>query len=350
MRMFVGTYTNKGTSRGIYALDLDPESGQFAEPQLAIETPNPSFLAMNTLGDRLYAACDPGTFDGKKGGGVAGFRIDRATRALTAINSRPTAGGNCHIDLTPDGKYVTAADYGGAVVSLLPLRADGEIEPELARVQHSGKGPNKERQEKAHAHCGTTDPSGRYVIACDLGTDEVYVYRIDGGLKQHFVHKTKPGTGPRHVTFSRDRRFVYLVNELDNTVDTLKWDAEAGTLAHAGRVSTLPEAWKGFTKAAEIAVHPNGQFVFASNRGCETIARFHVDRDIGLLDAVGHTDVLGKGCRHFAIDPTGRYLVAANEESDNVVAFKIHAETGDLTPTGSQAKIGRPVCVCFTLP
>jgi 6-phosphogluconolactonase len=350
MRMYVGTYTKK-TSRGIYGVELDADHGTLSEPTLLAEVPNPSFLAINTLGDRLYAACEPGELNGHSRGTVAGFCIERGSGNLVPINTQAAGeGAVCHVSVTADGKWVAAADYGDGIVSLLPLRADGEIEPEVAHVRHIGNGPNAKRQEKAHAHCAVPDPSGRFLLSCDLGTDEIYAYRIDNGLAAHSVLRLKPGTGPRHLVFSSSRRFVYSVNELDNSVDVLAWNVESGTLTPVQRCSTLPTGFTGTSTAGEIAVHPNGRLLYASNRGHETVAHFQIDPTNGHLSGRGQTDVLGKSCRHFAIDPTGRILIAANSHSDQLIAFRINHDTGDLTPTGSQMTISQPVCIVFGLP
>ncbi|MDB5326704.1 MAG: pgl 2 [Phycisphaerales bacterium] len=350
MWMYVGTYTNKG-SKGIYGLELDESTGKMSEPKLIVETPNPSFLAHSTKGDRLYAACDPGQFGGKRGGGVAAFAVDGKTRGLTPLNNQPSGkGGNCFVAVHPENRYALTADYGDALVDLLPINADGTLQPSAAKVHHEGSGPNKGRQEKAHAHSFYAAPIGPFALSCDLGTDEVIIYRVNDqplGLTRHGAFKVAPGSGPRHLTFSNDRRFVYVINELDNTIDVLKWDADAGTLSPFQRVQTLPAEFHGTSSAAEICQHPSGAFVYASNRGHDSIAVFHVDRDTGMLSPAGHTPVGGKQPRHFSVDPSGRFLVAASQQSDNITAFRIDAEHGTLTATGGEVTLSQPVCVVF---
>ncbi|HEX8324600.1 MAG TPA: lactonase family protein [Tepidisphaeraceae bacterium] len=350
MWMYVGTTTRR-TSRGIYGLELDETTGQFSEPKLMAETNNPSFLALSSNGERLYAVAEPGTFDGQPHAGITAYAVDKASRALTVINAQPTGEtGNCHVGVTPDGKYVGAADYGSAVVTLVPVRADGGLDPATTNIKHNGRGPNPERQEKAHAHCATSDPTGQYFIVCDLGMDETVVYRITNGktLERHSHATAAPGAGPRHVDFGRDRRFAYVVNELDNTVDVMRWDAKAGTLVREQTVPMLPPDFKAYSKAAEVCVHPSGQFVYASNRGHDSIAKYHVDRDTGHLSVAGQTPCGGKSPRHFGVEPTGKFLISCHEESDTLVAFRINDQTGDLTPTGGVAKVNRPMCVVFT--
>lgn len=352
MWMYIGTYTNKG-SQGVYGLQLDESTGQLSEPKLIAETFNPSFLALSVKGDRLYATCDPGHFGLKRGGGVAAFAVDAKTRGLTPLNTQPSGkGGNCFVALHPDNRYVLTADYGDAIVDLLPLAEDGSLRPSAAQDHHEGSGPAKDRQEKAYAHSFYAAPTGKFALSCDLGTDEVIVYRVNDnplGLKRHSGFNATPGSGPRHLTFSNDRRFVYLINELDNTIDVFKWDADAGELTHLQRVQTLPADFQETSWAAEICQHPSGAFVYASNRGHDSIAIFHVDRDTGLLSPAGHTPVGGKHPRHFAVDPGGRFLVAANQQSDNLTAFRIDPEHGTLTPTAAEAKLSQPVCVIFSL-
>ena len=349
MWIYVGTYTGPGGtgSAGIYGLELDEQTGRLSEPKVMAPTPNPSFLALSIKGDRLYATTDSAPF----GGGVAAFAVDVRTHALTPLNAEHSGkGGNCFVALHPENRYALTADYGDGVLDLLPLDADGKLLPTAAKEQLYGSGKAKDRQEKAHAHSFYAAPTGGFALACDLGSDDVLVFRVAENpfaLTRHSAFKVVAGSGPRHLTFSNDRRHVYLINELDNTIDVLKWDAAAGTLTHAQRVLTLPAEFQQFSKAAEICQHPNGQFVYASNRGHDSIAVFHVDRDTAHLSPAGHTKVGGKEPRHFSIDPTGRFLVAANQQSDNVTAFRIDPAHGTLTPTGGEAKISQPVCVVF---
>ena len=350
MWMYVGTYTGSG-SEGVYGLELDETTGQFSEPKLMAKTPNPSFLALSAAGDRLYATCDPGRFHGHRGGGLAAFAVDAVSRALSPLNVERTGKSeNCFVSLDPENRYALTADYAEAIVDLLPLDADGRVLPSAAQDHHEDSGPAKDRQDKAHAHSFYAAPTGRFALCCDLGTDEVIVYRITDaplGLARHSVFNATPGSGPRHLTFSNDRRLVYLINELDNTIDVLKWNSDAGTLSHVQRVLTVPADFREYSKAAEICQHPNGRFVYASNRGHDSIAVFGVNPGDGTLSRVGHTPAGGKEPRHFSIDPSGRFLVATNQQSDNVTAFRIDPESGKLTPTGGEVKISQPVCVVF---
>jgi 6-phosphogluconolactonase len=351
---YVGTYTTKTDSKGIYAYRFDAAARQLSAIGLAAETGDPSFVAVHPSGKYLYAVNEVGNSEGGNSGAVSAFAVDRNTGKLTLLNQVATRGaGPCHVSLDRKGKFVLVANYDGGSIAVFPVQADGSLGKESGFVQHTGSGPNKERQEAPHAHWIGTSPDNRFVLAVDLGLDEVLIYRFDsskGSLAPNdppFV-KVNPGAGPRHLAFQRDGKFAYVLSEMENAVTAFAYSQKDGSLSALQTVSTLPKDYSGPKEAAEVIVHPAGKFLYASNRaGVDSIAAFAIDPTKGTLRLVGQYSTRGKTPRHFAIDPTGKFLLAANEESNNIVVFKIDPATGALTPTGQVVEVPSPVCVTF---
>ena len=241
-------------------------------------------------------------------------------------------------------------NYGGGSVSLLPIAADGTLQPPAATNQHRGSGPNKARQTEAHAHCIIPDLAGRFAFAVDLGTDQVLGYGLDAGAGQLVplpapAFTAQPGAGPRHLTFHPGGRWAYLINELTSSVTALTYDAAAGTFREVHTAPTLPTDFTGPNTCADIHVHPNGRFVYATNRGHDSLAVFAVAPDSGRLTLVQHMSTQGKTPRNFAIDPSGAILLVANQNSNSIVTYTISAQTGQLAPTGVVVEVPAPVCL-----
>jgi 6-phosphogluconolactonase len=235
---------------------------------------------------------------------------------------------------------------------VFPIDEDGRLRPASSVVQVHGHGVNRERQEGPHAHSINLDPASRFAFVCDLGLDKVFSYRFDSAAGKLTPNDPPavdlpPGSGPRHMAFHPSARFAYVINEMASTITAFWYDAETGVLSRAQTLSTLPAGFKGTNTCAEVAVHPNGKFVYGSNRGHDSIAIFSVDPVTGRLTAAGHEPTQGKTPRGFGIDPTGAYLLAANQDSNTVVVFRIDASTGKLTPTGQTVIVHQPCCVVF---
>jgi 6-phosphogluconolactonase len=352
--VYIGTYTG-AKSKGIYVTRLDPATGALSAPQLAAESPNPSFLALHPARDFLYAANEIGDFEGKKTGSVSAFAFDRLTGMLRLLNQQSSGGdGPAHLSLDRAGRNVLVANYGGGSVAVLPITPTGTLNPASQVVQHTGSSVNPQRQKEPHAHSIDADNANRFVYVADLGIDKVMIYAFDSAQGKltaadpAFV-SAKPGAGPRHVALHPQSRFAYVINELDCTVTVYTRDTARGTLTPMQTISTLPDgvAVAAGYSTAEIAIHPSGKFLYGSNRGHDTLVIYAIDQKTGKLTLVGHESTQGKTPRNFGIDPTGRYLLAANQGSDSVVVFKIDATTGRLTPTGSKIEVGAPVCVTF---
>ena len=350
--VYVGTFTG-AKSQGIYVSRLDTASGELSAPRLAAKVVNPSFVAVAPDHRFLFAVNETDHFNGQAGGAVTAFRLDASTGKLEFLNQQPSGGTSpCHITTDSTGKYVLVANYGSGSVAVFPVQTNGFLGPPTAVIQHHGSSVNPQRQTGPHAHCVAVDAATHRVFACDLGLDKVMIYRLNettGALttNENRWVELKPGSGPRHIAFNPDARHAYVINEMGGTLIAFDYDREHGALKEIQTVSTLPEDFHGINTAAEVAVHPSGKFVYASNRGDDSIVAFVVDAQNGRLDFVERQSTRGKVPRGFAIDPTGQYLIAANQNSDNVVFFRINAQTGRLTWTGQTFEVGKPVCVAF---
>jgi 6-phosphogluconolactonase len=357
--LYVGTYTT-GESKGIYAYRYDAASGKLQSLGLAAATENPSFLAADAKNEHLYAVNETGNYKGKSSGGVTAFSIDRKTAKLSQLNEVASDGADpCYLSLDRSGKYLLVANYTGGTVAVLPIVADGRLGESTSVVADEGTlGPNKERQEKPHAHWIQATARNRFVYVSDLGLDQVLIYKFDaakgtltrgaraGADKDFFSAKLAPGTGPRHVAFSANGAFMYVLGEMDATVTVFAND-DKERYRSIQKISTLPKNFSGENTAAEIAIHPNGKFLYTSNRGADSIAEFSIDQQSGKLTLVGQISTFGKEPRHFTIDPTGKRLLAANQNSNNIVEYTIDENTGKLTKTDDGATVPSPVCLVF---
>ena len=351
--VYFGTYT-KGKSKGIYVARFDSASGKLGAPELAVETTNPSFLAIHPSHKFLYAVGEMSA-PGKKAGAVSAFALDSATGKLTLLNQQDSGGaGPCYVGLDSAGSCALVANYSGGSVASLPVKADGSLCPAASTMQHSGSSVNPARQKGPHAHSIFLDAANRFAFAPDLGLDKVMIYRFDAAKgtlapNEPAFAAVAPGSGPRHFTFHPNGKFAYVINEMLCTVTAFAYDAERGALKEIETVSTLPagESVKPGYSTAEVRVHPNGKVLYGSNRGHDTIAVFALDEATGKLKLAQNAPTLGKIPRNFNLDPSGKWLLAAHQNSDNVVAFAIDQATGKLTPTGQQIEVGACVCVKF---
>ena len=375
--LYVGTYTG-GESKGIYAYSYDAASGKLTPLGLAAETASPSFLAVDASHRFLYAVNEVHDYKGESSGGVTAFAIDsdRKTGKLTELNEVASRGADpCYIVFDRTGKYVLVANYSGGNVAVFPLSADGHIGEASSVLKDSGTlGPIKDRQEAPHAHWIEASARNRFAYVSDLGLDRVLIYKFDAingtlslgdaptntagssqnaagstgskDAKDFFSATLAPGTGPRHVAFSSDGNLMYVLGELDSTVTVFANDAKE-TFRSIQKISALPASFSGSNSAAEIAIHPNGKFLYTSNRGDDSIAVFAIDRATGRLTFLQRISSGGKAPRHFAIDPTGTHLLAANQDSGNLVEFDIIPTTGRLKPVGEVGKAASPVCLVF---
>ena len=345
--VFFGTYTVTN-SQGIYVSKFDPATGRLGDPELAAKIQNPCFLAVHPSGRFLYAC---GEMDA--GGTVSAFTLDAVNGRIAPINKQSSGGsGPCHISVDASGKCLLVANYAGGSIAALPIHADGSLGAATAVIQHTGSSVNTNRQAAPHAHSIYPTPDNRFALNCDLGLDKVFAYRLDADAAKlsagdpPFATVT-PGSGPRHLAFSADRKFVYVINEIVGTITVFNYDSASAAMTEVQTISSLPKDFTALNTSAEIVLHPSGKFLYASNRGHNSIALFSVNQKTGRLTFVEHQSSLGLTPRYFTVDPSGRWLIADNQASDSVVMFAIDAGSGRLKPTGQTISVGSPVCAVF---
>jgi 6-phosphogluconolactonase len=350
--IYIGTYT-AGTSKGIYRADWDPVHGVASNLELAAETSNPSFLAAAADHHCLYAVGEMSNVDGKGTGAVSGFAINPTNGLLSPLNQVATGGsGPCHVSVDAAEKFLLVANYGSGSIAGFPIESDGLLGKAATFIQHRGSSLNHARQSGPHAHFIITDPKNRYALTCDLGLDKILTYPLNPARTMFSSNASSfisiaPGSGPRHLAFSSSGNWAFAISEMSSTVTLMEYDSKRGRLREAQTISTLPENFSGHNSGAEIQAHPAGKFVYASNRGHDSIAVFEFNSARKKLTRIENVSTGGKTPRHFALDPAGHWLLAENQDSGSVVTFEINQKTGKLTATGNVLKVGSPVCLVF---
>ncbi len=347
--LYVGTGAD-----GIYRTQMDSETGSLSEPVKVAQTQRPTFLWIDRPTNSLYSICELKRNDKGPGEAIVAWAIDPASGRLTERNRQNAQGdGPCFVSLSADGRYAAIANYGGGSIDLFPVRDDGSVGPACDHVQHTGSSVDPRRQGEPHAHSSRFDPSDRRLAAADLGTDHVYLYDVgsNGSLKPSNppAITTPPGSGPRHFVFSPDQRFMLILGELSGTITTVRYappDVETVETISTMAADTAEDAPRG---SAEILFHPNGRFVYCSNRGPSEIACFDYDAQSGRLKRTFAISSGGVHPRNFRCSPDGRFLLVANQQSDNIVVFRIDQQTGQLTPTEIERKVPQPMCLKFLL-
>ncbi len=336
-----------GTSgKGIYLADFDTKTGKLSAPSMVSDTAAPSYLTIHE--SRLYAVNEV------RDGTVSSFTIDRSTGKLTPLNSMSVkSAGPCYIAIDKSGHSAITANYSGGSVTVLPIAGDGRVGEATDFIQRKGSGPNRDRQTSPHPHWVGFIPASKLALIADLGLDEVAIYNFDAKKGKLTVGNPAfmtipPGSGPRHGAMHPSGKFFYEINELSSNIMEFYYEAEMKRFTQIQTISTLPEGFKGDNTGAEIAVHPSGKFVYASNRGDDSIAVFSVnDPKRGTLKLEQHIPSGGKTPRQFELDPSGHWLLAGNQGSDNIAIFSIDASTGKLTAAGVVAGVPKPTCIKF---
>jgi 6-phosphogluconolactonase len=351
--LYVGTYTDDGKSEGIYLVMMDRRSGKLRKVGSVNAGVNPSFLTIHPNGRVLYAVSEVEKYAGKASGGVSSFAIASDTGALTRLNEQASEGGSpCYLSVDRTGRVLLVANYVGGNLAMLPIQTDGTLSHASSVVQHKGTGPNAQRQEGPHAHCIVADSSNRFVLAADLGVDRVLLYRLDlDGKRLRHVEGgdavMRPGSGPRHIAFHPTLPLVFVVNELDSTVATLRFDAERGRLSLVSTRSTIPAGSKVANYPADIHVAPTGRTLYVSNRGHNSLAVFSVAPRTGALALEQVVSTNGDWPRNFTLHPTGRWLLVANQRSHSIIVFERNRNSGRLSPTRVSLELPSPVCLRF---
>lgn len=353
---YIGTYTESGAkstgSKGIYLSHFDTRSGHFTAPEVAAEgIRNPTAFAVDPRHRFLYAVEEIGNLKGVNGS-IYSYAIDPRSGALKFLNKVSAEGGNpAHLVVDRTGKMLIDANYiSGSVISFA-INADGSIGRRTGFDQHHGSSINA-RQKGPHAHAVVISPDNRFLFVPDLGLDKVFIYQLNPAKATFEPNNpayvsVNPGLGPRHFAFGAGAKFAYLVCEMGSSVVAFSYDHSTGALKVLQTISTLPPGFSGTDNSAEIQVHPSGRFLYASNRGNDSITLFRINSEDGRLTQVQVTPTQGKTPRHFAIDPSGKYLIAENQDTDSLVTFTIDQTTGKLTPTGDVIKTPAPCFIVF---
>jgi 6-phosphogluconolactonase len=329
---------------------VDSATGEFTLIQ-QVPSANPSFVALDPTQRFLYVINEIDDYQGQKTGSAEAYAINPSSGTIALLNRQSTNGTiPGHLAVDPTGKYLIVANYMGGNYVTMPIEADGRLGPVVGTFANRGGGPNRERQEGPHPHVVVFDQAGRFVATADLGVDKVQILRLEGGnLLLVSEASMTPGAGPRHVVFHHGGRVLYVINELNATITALEYDPASGQLGRQLQtVSTEPAGYTGPQSTAEIAVHPSGKFLYASNRGHNSIAGFRIDPTSGLLAPIGHTTSGINFPRNFAIDPSGAWLYAANQKGDTIVQFRIDQATGRLVPTRHVVRSVTPVAIVFS--
>jgi 6-phosphogluconolactonase len=348
-RFYLGATENGETSISVWGVDLD--TGAVSTKGIRHPIVNPSYMCVSSDRRFLYSVSERSNFQGRKDGSLSSFRINEQDGSLTLLNTVSSQGaGPAHVSLDRTGRFLLSANYGAGSVAVHPIEKNGSLGTPTASVQHSGSSVNERRQKAPHPHSIVTGPKNKTVYVPDLGLDRLKAYRFDdktGSLtaapEKDVV--TPPGSGPRHITFHPGGKFAYVTLELTSQLAAYAYDN--GSLNEIGIVDMLPPDFDGNSTSAEVRVAPDGRFVYASNRGHDSIAVFRINTQSGTLTPVQQAKTLGKTPRNFALDPSGRILVVQNQLTENLVTFHINKETGKLAPTGHQANVGKPGMICF---
>jgi 6-phosphogluconolactonase len=341
---YVGTYTN-GESKGIYSFELDAKEKRINNVKVAAELGNPTYLNISDDHKYLYSVIKAG-----ESGGVSAFHIDESGE-LEFINAEVSVGSPpCHVSVDPGQRYVFSSNYHkGTVESHLVDPDNGFVHPAASVIQHKGSGPDS-RQEKAHTHFASMTPDEKYLVVAELGSDYLITYQVNAEAKLEEVSrlKVRPGSGPRHFVFHpHDPAILYVMTEFSSEVIVYTYHSENGSFTEVQAISAIPSNFSENNQGSAIHISPDGRYVYAANRGHNSIAIFSVDSKTKQLTLVEHTSTEGDWPRDFVLDPTGNFLIASNQNSSNLVLFERNKETGRLSMLQNDIHVPNPVCVKF---
>lgn len=360
--LFIGTYsepikfgtgeTLHGKGQGVHLYAFNQETGFISGGELACKSRNPSFLCVSADGKYLYAVNELKEFAGEKAGAISAYRIhvEHNKPVLTFLSQFSTRGTDpCHVNINKDGTHVYVANFMSGSVTVFPVDETGTLLPSSEFIQHKGSSVDVKRQSSPHAHSVVLTPDEKYALVPDLGIDKLMIYKTDfaaGTLKPAQIPflRLNPGEGPRFCEFHPNGRFCYLINELASSLSVLYYDAEKGSFARVQTIGTIPADFAEDNICADVHITPDGRFVYASNRGHDSIAIFGVNAENGRLTLLDSVSSGGKTPRNFNLSTRGNYLLVANQDSDNLVSFAIDGETGFLTKV-CEVFAPTPVCV-----
>ncbi len=347
LKFYVGTFTSEGAD-GIYLCDFDTASGDISLDNTFKGVDDPSFLKISSDRKNLYVVARANIAIEKSGGYVIAYEIGE-NGVIHFLNKQASNGADpCYIDVSSDKKYVAIAAYNGGTTSLYPVNADGSLQPATSVIENIGSGPDKKRQDRPHAHSIRFSPFINQVFSTDLGTDQLNIFSIENNkLVQHgqkFV-KMEPGAGPRHLEFHPNGKVIYVISELNSTVTVLQNKGDEWKTSQI--ISALPKDFKGISYSADIHISEDGKYLYASNRGHNSIVVFTVDKNTQKLTYKNTVSVEGDWPRNFSLSPDGRFMLVANQRSGNITVFKIDSKTGEPQFTGKEIKLPSPVCIDF---
>lgn len=361
--MYVGTYTEsikfgtgdifEGKGKGIYSFRVDLATGKLEQIGCTEGVINPSYLAIHPSGTSLYAVNEMKEYEGAASGSVSSFALDRSSGKLMLLNKQPSYGTDpCHILVDGSGKNVIVANFASGSFSSYPILPDGSLAEAATTIQHQGTSIDQNRQTGPHAHSVLLDENNRFAYVADLGMDRIMIYKWKADRCKFTPASqpwfpVKPGAGPRHFALHPTGKYLYLINELDSTIAGYERDRTTGALHEIQIVTTLPTDFPGQNSCADLHLTPDGNFLYGSNRGHNSLVIYRVDPKTGLLRFIGHESTGGKTPRNFAIEPSGNYLYAANQDSGTIVHFTIDRNEGTLQATGDVTEVPTPVCIQF---
>jgi 6-phosphogluconolactonase len=349
--LLVGTQTS-GSSKGVYSYSFDPDSGELRGLRLAAEADNPTFLGLAPNGRTILVANELDTYEGKSGGAVSSYSLDRGNGRLIKVNEvGAQGGGTCHVAFDHTGRSAFAANYGGGSAASFSVGEDGRLSPAVSFFQYTGHGPDMERQKGPHAHRVTVSPDNRFLLVNDLGLDAIHIYRLEAGTAKLTLNdppawRSTPGAGPRALQFHPNGRFAYCVTEMTSSVVVLRWDARTGVLETVQEVVMRPPEFHGTTAGDDIVIDREARFAYATDRFDDIICTFAISPENGRLTLLNRTSCGGKVPRHLTLDPSGRWLLVANQASDNIAVLGRDARTGQLA-AGKSFPLSKPQCLVF---
>lgn len=346
LHVFIGTGSPE--AKGIYHCTFDGTTGKLSQPELAAEIGSPGFLALSPDGRHLYAIGKQDRVDI-----VSAYALEDAT--LSHLNTVEVGdGGSAHIAVHPNGKFLLTAQYGGGSVAVFPLLQGGMLGSRSQLIKHEGgSGVVPKRQDKPHPHWGGFSPCGRFAFVPDLGLDDIVIYQTspEGKLTEHGRASTVPGGGPRHMRFSTHGKFIHLLDELSLSVTTFAYDADNGSAKRIGTTPTLSaevKAKENFNSCSEILTHPNGKFLYAGNRGHDSVTVLRCHPETGKTEVVEVEPIRGSWPRNINLTPDGKWLIAAGAHSNTLSVFSVDEESGELTfLPRSPVNVPGPICIVF---
>ena len=351
--LFLGTQTQTGSSKGIYAFTWNAEHGTLTEQRLAAPIEQPTYIILSADRRFLFAALELDHYEQTNGGGVASFRLGSRPGELTPINTQPSLGsGTCHVGVDPTGRTLICANYNGGSASSFAVSPDGHLGQSVSHFQYQGHGPNPSRQEAPHVHRATVSPGSGYALFNDLGLDCIHIYRLDTATAKLTAHnppawQAPASSGPRALRFHPNHRWAYCVAELDSAVYVLHWDEAAGALTTQQRISLKPEGFNGRAQASDIVIDRSGLFAYAACRFYDYLSVFSISPQDGRLTLIQRTSVGGKVPRDLALDPSERWLLCANQDSDTITIHPRDPKTGHLGEQVTSLPFSKPQCLCF---